>query len=263
MINKLIMYVLIWGSLFQIANADQSFDTLVYDNYTIISNREYFNELKQIIPDVNNECNRLTGKLENQKQIDAYFFKTKEEYVEYYKKSFGKNPVTGDGGRCIIKKNSAILFGYREIGFGSITHELVHAVIVPDWPEIPGWFNEALAQALGAPSQSIGAVAASKELIEKGEYYTLKALFNHFEKEYLHHINREIIIDLGKIKVAGGIWLIGHSFVYYLKEKGFLGEFYRTYRDEFCFDLAIKNIGFRSISEMQKDFYGWLRDTKL
>lgn len=244
-------------------NAQEVIDTLLFDNYTIISKKEYFNTLQRIITDINSECDKLTGSRENQKQIIIFFFKTKKEYIEYYKKLFGENPYTGNGGRCVIKKDAVVIFGYREVGFGSITHELVHARITSDWPLIPGWLNEALAQALGAPSQSVGAVYASEKLLGKGVYYTLGDLFKHCEKEYLHHIDREKIIDLGKMKVAEGLWLIGHSFVFYLKEKEFLEEFYVAYRDEYCIDRAIKNIGFNNIFDLQKDFFDWIKNVRL
>lgn len=244
-------------------HGDQYFDTLQIDNYTIVSPKQYFYELERIIPNTNSLCNKLIGQLENKKHVVTYFFKTKKDYIEYYKKSFGENPSTGDGGRCVIKKDTVIIFGYREIGFGSITHELVHAIIVPDWPKIPGWLNEAIAQALGAPSQSVGAIRVSKDLLEKGEYYTLKELFKHKEKEYLHHIEREKIIKLDNMKVASGIWLIGHSFVYYLKERELLGKFYRSCKNENDIEVVVKNIGFENILILQKDFFKWLGDTEL
>lgn len=262
-INKSMKKIFILIMLCQIVNGSHLLDTIIFDNSTIISYKKYFNELERIIPNVRGQCNNLIDNSEQPKHVVAYFLNTKKEYVDIYNKLYKENPSTGDGGRCVIKKDSVIIFGYREIGFGSITHELVHAIIVPSWPNIPGWLNEALAQAFGAPSQTIGAITASKDLLKKGEYYTLAELFKHNEKDYLQHINRRKIIELDNMRIAGGIWLIGHSFVYYLKEKGYLSDFFKTYRNKNNVFVAIQEIGYTDILILENEFFEWLRDLSL
>lgn len=195
-IKSIILFVLVNNVYsFKLEHAIGDIDTTnievrVKTNYAVISATEHLPIVQKVLSLTYKNCLKIispdTTKI---KFTVAYFENSKKDYELLYNSLYPQGP-SGHGGMCVVHKDFIRVFGYKEIGYGSIAHEFVHSIIINDWENIPGWINEGIAQTLGAPMQCVGAVKASKKLIANNKYYTLKELFEHNEVEYLHHINK-------------------------------------------------------------------------
>ena len=114
-------------------------------------------------------------------------------------------------------------------GGGTLTHELTHALVDFDFPEVPAWFNEGLAslheqcrfrsdpRARGSRGWSTGGLPPLRKLAESGQLRPLEALL----AERNFRGPRE-----------GTNYAQARYFCMYMQKKGVLEEFYRTFRDD-------------------------------
>lgn len=69
-----------------------------------------------------------------------YLWKSKESYVEYCKKTFGRESISPFG----FFTGDQLVMNYQT-GKGTLVHELIHAYVDENINEAPTWFNEGLA----------------------------------------------------------------------------------------------------------------------
>jgi len=144
-------------------------------------------------------------------------------------------------------------------GSGTLVHELTHALIVYDFPNLPTWFNEALASLheqcnveedgiTGLPNWRLpglqAAISGGKlrplaELVTKRDFYGPAQGVNYAQARY---------------------------FVMYMQHKGLLRGFYRYFRGHADGDgadvRAIEHVFGRKITEIEPAFIAWVKTLK-
>src|SRR6185295_17675326 len=73
--------------------------------------------------------------------ILIFLFESEEPYKRLAKKWFDDDDVPHFG----FCRHDGIMLMNISTGGGTLVHELVHALIKPDFPAVPSWFNEVLA----------------------------------------------------------------------------------------------------------------------
>jgi hypothetical protein len=110
-------------------------------------------------------------------------------------------------------------------GTGTLVHELTHALMAPDFPDVPDWFNEGLASLYEQCS-------LSGDEIKGHENWRLPALQEAIRKNRLRPLE-EMIQDkrFYDEKHVGLNYAQARYLMFYLQEKGLLKDFYRHFRD--------------------------------
>lgn len=149
-------------------------------------------------------------------------FESEGPYKRLAKKWFDQQDVPHFG---FYRHADRVMFMNVATGTGTLVHELTHALIAPDFPKVPSWFNEGLASLYeqcslagdtitGLPNwrlpslqQAIrdGTLRPLKGLIEDPDFYRPDRVgLNYAEARYL---------------------------MYYLQQKKLLCAYYRQFRD--------------------------------
>jgi hypothetical protein len=142
-------------------------------------------------------------------------------------------------------------------GTGTLVHELTHALIKPDFPEVPSWFNEGLASLYEQCSMDGGTIRGLvnwrlpglQKAIKAGTLRPLEELIGD-AKFY-----RE---DLVGVNYAEARYLM-----LYLQEKGLLRRYYRAFRDHVGEDstglATLKQvIGPKELGAFEKEWREWV-----
>ena len=151
-------------------------------------------------------------------------FESAGPYQRLAKKWFDDNEVPHFG---FYRRNQNVMLMNVGTGTGTLVHELVHALIAPDFPSVPHWFNEGLASlyeqcAIGRDHRTITGLAnwrlpALKQAIRKNELRPLREL-----------IEDDGFYDASRV---GMNYAQARYLLMYLQEKGQLTEYYTRFRD--------------------------------
>jgi hypothetical protein len=149
-------------------------------------------------------------------------FESEEPYKRLAGEWFDQTDVPHFG---FYRHAERVMFMNVATGTGTLVHELTHALIAPDFPTVPSWFNEGLASLYeqcslsgdtitGLPNWRLPALQKAirdrtlrplKELIEDRDFYRQDLVgINYAEARYL---------------------------MYYLQQKKLLTGYYRRFRD--------------------------------
>ena len=111
-------------------------------------------------------------------------------------------------------------------GTGTLVHELTHALIVPDFPNVPSWFNEGLA------SLYEQCTFVSNDEMRGLENWRLPALQSAIRAGKLRPL-AQLVADRDFYDPAksGLNYAQARYLMMYLQEKGLLRAFYRRFRD--------------------------------
>jgi hypothetical protein len=151
-------------------------------------------------------------------------FESAEPYQRLAKKWFDDDEVPHFG---FFRRNKNVMLMNVGTGTGTLVHELVHALIAPDFPRVPDWFNEGLASlyeqcAIAPDNRSITGQAnwrlpALKAAVKKGELRSLKELIE--DPKFYDPQN------------VGMNYAQARYLLMYLQEKKLLAEYYARFRD--------------------------------
>ena len=110
-------------------------------------------------------------------------------------------------------------------GTGTLVHELTHALLKPDFPNVPDWFNEGLASLY--EQCSLG-----ERSIRGHENWRLPALQKAIREKKLRPL-AELIQDprFYRPELVGMNYAQARYLLFYLQEKGLLRDYYRQFRD--------------------------------
>lgn len=149
-------------------------------------------------------------------------FESEGPYKRLAKEWFGDDDVPHYG---FYRHADRVMFMNVSTGTGTLVHELTHALIAPDFPTVPSWFNEGLASLYeqcsisgdtitGLPNWRLPALQKAirfdqlrplKEMIEDPDFYRRDLVgLNYAETRYL---------------------------MFYLQQKHLLRTYYRRFRD--------------------------------
>lgn len=144
-------------------------------------------------------------------------------------------------------------------GGGTLVHELTHALVVYDFPDLPTWFNEGLAS-LHEQCQ------IEKDGITGLANWRLPALQAAIKARKLRSL-AELVTKRDFYGPLQGLnYAQGRYFVMYMQHKGLLVKFYRYFREHAKGDgadiRAIEHIFGQKISDIEPAFLAWTMTLK-
>ena len=145
-------------------------------------------------------------------------------------------------------------------GGGTLVHELTHALIVYDFPDVPTWFNEGLGslheQCNIGPARVVGLVN-----------WRLPALQDAIRKGGLRPLGELVTKRDFRGRLRGLNYAHARYFVMYMQKQGALEKFYRHFRAHHTgadADVkAIEHVFGKSIDKVDKEFVAWVRTLRL
>ncbi|HEY2589491.1 MAG TPA: hypothetical protein VGI81_27340 [Tepidisphaeraceae bacterium] len=149
-------------------------------------------------------------------------FESEEPYKRLAKEWFADDDVPHFG---FYRHRERVMFMNVSTGTGTLVHELTHALIAPDFPTVPDWFNEGLASLYEQCSISGDTITGLpnwrlpdlQKAIRADQLRPLKEMI-----EDPHFYRR----DLVGINYAQARYLM-----FYLQQKQLLRAYYRRFRD--------------------------------
>jgi hypothetical protein len=110
-------------------------------------------------------------------------------------------------------------------GTGTLVHELTHALIKPDFPEVPSWFNEGLASLYEQCSLDGNSINGLVNWRLPGLQKAIKAgTLRSFEEMIADK-------DFYRQDLVGVNYAQARYLMLYLQQKGLLVRYYKSFRD--------------------------------
>lgn len=149
-------------------------------------------------------------------------FETAQPYQRLAKKWFNDVSVPHYG----YFRHDNIMLMNVGTGTGTLVHELTHALIKPDFPDVPSWFNEGFASLF--EQCSLGA----DDTIRGHENWRLAGLQKAIKDDKLRSFE-QLIEDprFYKTEMTGVNYAQARYLMFYLQEKGQLKAYYQSFRD--------------------------------
>ena len=183
-------------------------------------------------------------------------FESAGPYQRLAKKWFDDDSVPHFG---FYRRRENVMLMNVGTGTGTLVHELVHALIASDFPDVPGWFNEGLGSlyeqcSIGRDHQTITGLAN----------WRLPALKAAIKKDELRPL-RELIEDENFYDAAhvGMNYAQARYLLMYLQEKNLLTDYYARFRDNAADDptglRTLKAvIAPQSLEDFEKQWRAWV-----
>ncbi|MHC4606267.1 MAG: hypothetical protein ACYTAF_04985 [Planctomycetota bacterium] len=238
-------------------DAPPGFAVEAHGRCVIISPEIRVQQVRSAVDGVEKRFRDLSGKepAEEGDPVRIYYFNTKENFTRYFKRRFRRDPES-DLGMYLGPPHE--VFGSDDVGAGSIAHEMVHVLVMEEWKAVPGWLNEALAQALGAPNICRAIAGSAKRAIRARKWTPLAYTMRHTTTEYRHLKSKCVELVDGTHAYIGEL-CTGMAFVWWLHETGDLARFYRKYRDTGELEPAVRELSAEGIEPLEREFVQWLR----
>jgi len=190
--------------------------------------------------------------------IRVYLFSNERIYRQYADKLFGDTDVSYYG---YYKPDERALVMNIGSGTGTLMHEMVHALMEPDFPMAPTWLSEGLASLY------------EQCRIERGG---LVGMMNWRFPVLTDGMKQKTTLPLAQlIATSRAQFLDEHLGVHYaqaryfcqfMQERKVLGDFYRQFRDGYAKDKtgaqALENVFHQPIDEIEKDWLVWISKQK-
>jgi hypothetical protein len=149
-------------------------------------------------------------------------FEREEPYKRLAKKWFGDDDVPHFG---FFRRSDHVMLMNVGTGTGTLVHEMVHALMAPDFPNVPDWFNEGLASLYEQCS-------LDRDTINGHENWRLPDLQAAIRKKTLRPLSEMIedpsFYDDEKVGIN---YAQARYLMFYLQEKGLLRNYYKRFRD--------------------------------
>lgn len=149
-------------------------------------------------------------------------FETAGPYRRLAKKWFDEDDVPHYG---FFRRSDHVMLMNVGTGTGTLVHELVHALLAPDFPDCPDWFNEGLASLYEQCS-------LDGDTITGHENWRLPALQDAIRSGELRPLE-EMIADENFYDdpLVGLNYAQARYLMFYLQEKRLLPSYYKRFRD--------------------------------
>lgn len=160
-----------------------------------------------------------------------------------------------------FRQHDRVMMMNVSTGLGTLVHELTHALIQPDFPNVPDWFNEGLASLYEQSS-------IQGDRIEGHENWRLPALQRAIQENRLRPL-KELLADddfYGE-KLVGINYAQARYLMMYLQEKGLLTRYYAEFRghagDDPTGEKSLeKVIAPQSPEDFERDWRAWVMRLK-
>lgn len=189
------------------------------------------------------------------KPITVLLFDSAEVYDAQAKRLFGDENVSVYG---YYKPNRRTLVMNIATGGGTLVHELTHALIDFDFPDVPDWFNEGLAS---LHEQCRFRTDGSG--IDGLENWRLPALQEAIRNKKLRTLESLVHDDDFRGRRMGMNYAQARYFCLYLQRQGLLEKFYEAFRDTQKKDptgaLAVRTIlPNHTWEELDREYQAWV-----
>lgn len=181
-------------------------------------------------------------------------FESAEPYKRLAKKWFNDHDVPYYG----FFRHDNIMLMNVGTGTGTLVHELTHALIKPDFPNVPSWFNEGFASLF--EQCSLG----QDDTIKGHENWRLAGLQKAIKAEKLRPFS-ELIQDkqFYNAQLTGVNYAQARYLMFYLQEKGLLKTYYQSFRDNAKedptgLDTLKKLIAPQSLEDFETQWRKWV-----
>jgi hypothetical protein len=187
-----------------------------------------------------------------------FLFKDDKTYRYWAKQLYDDDDLSRYG---YYKPSEKTMLMNINTGTGTLVHEMTHALVRYDFPDIPSWFNEGLGSLYERCSLNnktiLGYVnwrlPALQDAIADKSYTTLdKLMKTDWETFYGNRSD---------VNYAQARYLC-----MYLQEKGLLKKYYKLFRDTYSEDKTgikqIESITGKSVSELDKEYVEWVNTLK-
>jgi hypothetical protein len=196
-------------------------------------------------------------KAEPDEPIVILLFESESPYRRLAKKWFGDDDVSPYG----YFRHDNVMVMNVATGTGTLVHELVHALIKPDFPEVPSWFNEGLGS-LYEQCQLNG------DEIRGLENWRLPALQRAIRSDKLRPL-REMIKDKNFYgdENVGMNYAQARYLLMYLQEKNLLATYYKNIKashgeDENGLQTLEKLIEPKDLNTFEREWRAWVMTLK-
>lgn len=192
---------------------------------------------------------------EPNRPITVLLYDSADVYDAEAKRLFGDEGLSPYG---YYKPNRRTLVMNIATGGGTLVHELTHALIDFDFPDVPAWFNEGLAS-LHEQCQ----FREDGSGIDGLENWRLPALQEAIKKNKLRSLESLIHDDDFRTRNVGMNYAQARYFCLYLQREGLLEKYYETFRDNHKKDptgeLAVRKVFPNSSwAELDKAYQDWV-----
>jgi hypothetical protein len=193
-------------------------------------------------------------KAEPAEPVLILLFETEGPYKRLAKKWFDDDDVPHYG---FYRHRDRTMLMNVGTGTGTLVHELTHALIAPDFPNVPDWFNEGLASLY--EQSSLG-----PDTITGHENWRLPALQKAIQSGKLRPLAELIADDDFRNNERVGLnYAQARYLMFYLQEKGQLRHYYAEFRTHAKDDptglASLKRvIAPQSLDDFEKDWRKWV-----
>jgi hypothetical protein len=187
-----------------------------------------------------------------------FLFKNDETYRHWAKKLYDDDDLSRYG---YYKPYDKTMLMNINTGTGTLVHEMTHALVRYDFPDIPSWFNEGLGSLYERcslnNSQILGYVnwrlPALQDAIADKSYTSLERLT---KTDYDTFYGNGSDVNYSQARYLS----------MYLQENGLLKKFYKHFRDTYSRDNTgksqLEKITGKTISELDSDYVAWVKMLK-
>ena len=188
--------------------------------------------------------------------ITVLLFDSGEGYRAHAKRLYGDDRVPYYG---YYKPECRTLLMNISTGGGTLVHELTHALIAYDFPEVPDWFNEGLASL----HEQCDAEAWRRGELVGDVNWRLPDLQKAITAGRLRPLRELITADDFRGSLETLNYAQARYFCMYLQHRGVLAKLYRCFRDghreDPCGLSFVEEVaGNRRIELIERDFLEWV-----
>lgn len=187
-----------------------------------------------------------------------FLFGDDKSYRYWAKKLYGDDDLSRYG---YYKPYAKTMLMNINTGTGTLVHELTHALVRYDFPDIPSWFNEGLGSLYERCSlndkQILGYVNWRLPALQKainGKYYTSLEMLTKTNYD-------EFYGDGSDVNYSQARYLC-----MYLQEQGLLKSYYKLFRDTYDSDntgkTQLEKITGKGIQSLDDDYVKWVMTLK-
>ncbi len=189
--------------------------------------------------------------------IVIYLFADAETYETWSKNLFDDDDVPYFG---FYRPSDRTLVMNIATGTGTLVHELTHALIAYDFPQVPTWFNEGLASLHEQCS-------VRKDGITGLVNWRLPGLQKAIKDDKLRSLE-DLITKRDFYGRLGGLnYAQARYFVMYMQHRGLLKKFYRYFRENYDPDRSndvemVEHVFKSDISKIEQKFLAWVKSLR-
>jgi hypothetical protein len=195
---------------------------------------------------------------EPQEPVLILLFESEQPYRRLAKRWFQDDEVSGFG---YFRRNQRVMLMNVGTGTGTLVHELTHALIEPDFPDVPDWFNEGLASLYEQCS-------LDGDTIKGHENWRLAGLQQELKAGRLRSLEAMIKDpDFYQDALQGVNYAQARYLMLYLQEKGLLTRYYKQFRENRKADptgaLTLKKvIAPQALEPFERDWRAWVTNLR-